>query len=720
MGRFVDCPKCGAAYVGRACPTCAEASGGGTAVDLPPLQPGRIFHGFEILDEIGRGGMGVVYRARQPALQRIVALKVLAPDKARSLLFQARFEREARILASLSHPNIVTIHDFGKEPLDSARAGEDSYFFAMEFVEGRSLRDVLREALPAPAETLRILGQVLDALDYAHRRDVVHRDLKPENILLDSEGRVKLADFGLAKLTGAEVPALTQSGTAAGTAHYMAPEQAADSEKAGPRADLYSMGVILYEMLTGRVPLGQFDPPSRRAPVPARVDAVVSRALAMEPEGRYGSVAEFRDALTRAFRPPHRRIGPIVAALAVLALGAGVVALARRKRPPLSVSNAASREDPHPPERPSGPSIGDLGLDELGAVEMARTPEEIDSLLRAPAAFTNLDARTVRQACLVRCPPSGLLVLDLGDAEAPRPLQFPHLWAHRTGPLLLVAFARERKERAAFADLVRRLQMKLGIGAEMPPLPLANVRFDASDVPAGWTKVEGDFIFGDDTPTRDRFVRGERAWPGLRAEDVRAVYCDSFRRAGPAEIRVTAVEFPDQGAAARWKSDLEARPPWAGAKRLRLIAAGRVLAILLLYSNATGSFERFAMVLRPWMGLPAMDFSTLVPTADELPRGMQFKKVRSDVDAVARDFDLRDVGAAEIDRVFYATLKPQGFILILEIRNADRRDAIEGQLRKRVSQARREDPWVWCAYSPDENHWALLQCMRAKFGVDPQ
>jgi hypothetical protein len=235
--------------------------------------------------------MGAVYRARQPRLDRLVALKVLPAEAGRDPAFAERFTREARALARLGHPNIVSVYDFG----DS----DGLYYLLMEFVDGTSLRPVLRPGLPRPAEALRLGPPLCEALQYAHEEGVVHRDVKPENILLDGRGRVKVADFGLAKVLGDARPDARLTGThqVMGTLHYMAPEQIERPLQVDHRADIYSLGVVLYEMLTGGLPLGRFPPPSERAAVDPRLDAVILRALEKEPGHRYQSAGELRSDL---------------------------------------------------------------------------------------------------------------------------------------------------------------------------------------------------------------------------------------------------------------------------------------------------------------------------------------------------------------------------------------------------------------------------------------
>jgi serine/threonine protein kinase len=263
----------------------------GEGGELPALA------GLEVLERIGQGGMGRVYKARHLGLDRPVAVKLLPPEVSGGPDFRARFEREAKILAALDHPNIVRVQDAGVQ--------DEQGYLVMELVEGASLRALIRDGLDA-GRALGIARQVCDALDYAHSRGVVHRDVKPENILVDREGRVKLVDFGLARTVTAADLRLTRPLQVMGTPHYMAPEQYEGLGRADHRADLYALGVVLYEMLTGELPVGRFPPPSRKGRAGPGLDAVVLRALEKEPARRYASAAEFRRAL-EAGRPRSRR-----------------------------------------------------------------------------------------------------------------------------------------------------------------------------------------------------------------------------------------------------------------------------------------------------------------------------------------------------------------------------------------------------------------------------
>jgi tRNA A-37 threonylcarbamoyl transferase component Bud32 len=256
----------------------------GTKIIQPPLSPAEIaalFPQLEILECLGRGGMGVVYKARQPRLNRIVALKILAQEKDRDGQFVERFTREAQALARLNHPNIVTVHDFGE-------AGGHCYL-VMEYVDGLNLRQLLLNGKMAPGQALTIVPKICEALQYAHEQGIVHRDIKPENILLDKQGRVKIADFGIAKMMGVGDgrQALTGAKDVVGTPHYMAPEQLEKPLTVDHRADIYSLGVVFYEMLTGELPLGKFAPPSKKVQIDVRLDEVVLHTLEKEPDRRY-------------------------------------------------------------------------------------------------------------------------------------------------------------------------------------------------------------------------------------------------------------------------------------------------------------------------------------------------------------------------------------------------------------------------------------------------
>ncbi|MGO9114969.1 MAG: protein kinase domain-containing protein, partial [Thermoguttaceae bacterium] len=363
MAQSYQCPQCGAEVPGDApqglCPNCVLKAGFGTqptdnvsqagsgsvsasssdAQFVPPT-PAELaphFPELEVLGLVGRGGMGVVYKARQKRLDRFVALKILSPKIGQDPAFAARFQREARAMAMLNHPHVVAVYDFGQttaplgpregsgtkvaeseggasspspviergvegesslpSPTGRGAGGEGSlYFFLMEFVDGVNVRQLLDTGKLAPEEALAIVPQICEALQYAHDHGVVHHDIKPENVLLDKEGRVKIADFGIAKLVGREAKdqTLTGAGQIVGTPQYMAPEQIEHPLQVDHRADIYSLGVVFYQMLTGELPIGRFAPPSKKVHVDVRLDEVVLRTLEKEPELRYQQASEIK------------------------------------------------------------------------------------------------------------------------------------------------------------------------------------------------------------------------------------------------------------------------------------------------------------------------------------------------------------------------------------------------------------------------------------------
>jgi tRNA A-37 threonylcarbamoyl transferase component Bud32 len=262
----------------------------GRPVFVPPSveEITKLFPQLEIIELLGQGGMGAVYKARQPRLNRFVALKILSPEKQNDPQFAERFEREARALAWLTHPNIVTVYDFGEV--------QGHFYLLMEFVDGLTLRQLFQARKLSPAEALNIVPKICDALQYAHEQGVIHRDIKPENILLDKKGQVKIADFGIAKILdlGPGDLSLTGAKDVVGTPHYMAPEQIEKPQSVDRRADIYSLGVVFYEMLTGELPLGKFQPPSQKVQIDVRLDEVVLRALEKEPDRRYQQASEVK------------------------------------------------------------------------------------------------------------------------------------------------------------------------------------------------------------------------------------------------------------------------------------------------------------------------------------------------------------------------------------------------------------------------------------------
>jgi TM2 domain-containing membrane protein YozV/predicted Ser/Thr protein kinase len=305
------------------CPECLIKSGFPTETQLPPIgqaagprfvpppaaEVAQLFPQLEIIELIGQGGMGAVYKARQPALGRSVALKILPPAVAEGPGFAERFNREARALALLSHPNIVAIHDFGKVGT--------LHYLLMEFVDGTNLRQLEQAGRLTPDQALAIVPQICEALQFAHNEGIVHRDIKPENILLNKKGRVKITDFGIAKIIGVTASNVSLTGVKdiVGTPHYMAPEQIEQPQSVDHRADIYSLGVVFYEMLTGELPLGKFAAPSEKAKMDVRLDEVVMHSLEKQPERRYQQASEVKtdvETISRQAAPPPGGVPPQV------------------------------------------------------------------------------------------------------------------------------------------------------------------------------------------------------------------------------------------------------------------------------------------------------------------------------------------------------------------------------------------------------------------------
>ncbi len=275
-----------------------DAPGPRQELRIEPSEVEALLPQFEIHDLLGQGGMGIVFKARHKQKRRWVALKILFARESSERAFAERFAREARALESLNHPNIVSLHESGEVG--------GRFYLAMEYVEGRTLRDLLQTGQLSATTTFEIIRQMCDALEAAHALGLVHRDLKPENVLLNNIGTAKLADFGLAKLRSADMAPNTLTGEqeTMGTPHYMAPEQIERPRSVDHRADLFSLGVLFYELLTGELPLGRFLPPSQMSAVEPRIDALILRALDKNPARRQPSAAQFRADLEHILRTP--------------------------------------------------------------------------------------------------------------------------------------------------------------------------------------------------------------------------------------------------------------------------------------------------------------------------------------------------------------------------------------------------------------------------------
>jgi serine/threonine protein kinase len=267
-------------------------SSGGLATTLEDDELAAELPNFELVERLGKGGMGVVWKARERVLNRHVAIKLLRNVK-NDAAFVERFTREACVMAQLNHPNIVTLYSFG-------RTRSNHCYLVMEMVDGADLADLMAHHRLDVPTALTIVHDICEALSHAHDAGFVHRDIKPGNVLIDRHGRIKVADFGLARLTrmsNKDTLAITKQGWAVGTPHYTAPEQANGRGDEDHRADIYSLGVMLYQMLTGELPIGIFRPPSLKQKMDKRLDKVVLRALQEEPEKRYQEIEELSTAV---------------------------------------------------------------------------------------------------------------------------------------------------------------------------------------------------------------------------------------------------------------------------------------------------------------------------------------------------------------------------------------------------------------------------------------
>jgi beta-lactam-binding protein with PASTA domain/tRNA A-37 threonylcarbamoyl transferase component Bud32 len=367
---------------------------------------GTVFDGrYRVIRRLGSGGMANVYLAEDEELGRRVAIKVLDEKHANDEQFVERFRREAKNAASLSHPNIVSIYDRGE--------AEGTYYIAMEYIEGRTLKDLILSRGPLPTErAVSYARQILGAVRFAHRKGIVHRDIKPHNVLVDTDGRLKVTDFGIARAGASQ---MTEAGSIIGTAQYLSPEQARGAS-VDQRSDLYSVGIVLYEMLTGSVPFtgdtpveiamkhisAVPQPPSAARPsVPDDLDLVVLRALAKDPRERFQSAEEMDSELGRLAAGLSVTDATADAATAVLA-GAGVsdaapTAVVRRPAPPPYAPTGGYRyeEPPVPPRRSIWPWLLALGLVVAAVVAGLYAYERIQDELNAnkPVAVPLLEGQ---------------------------------------------------------------------------------------------------------------------------------------------------------------------------------------------------------------------------------------------------------------------------------------------------------------------------------------
>jgi len=365
-----SCPKCGAALPSEAtdglCPNClmnealqptqvSDASKPKHSAILAPEELAPFFPQYEILRMLGRGGMGAVYLARQISLNRLVAIKILPADLGESdQNFAERFKNEAQAMAQLSHAGIVAVFDFGQ-------SANGLLYIVMEYIEGTDVQLMLAsQGRLHSAHAMAITAHVCDALQYAHSCGIIHRDIKPSNIMVGNNGVVKVADFGLAKMSQGQTTGLTQSGMAMGTPHFMAPEALTLGSAVDQRADIYAVGVMLYQMLTGRLPQGMFEMPSFQVPgLDPRYDRIVAKALRDDREQRYQAALDLRHDLDAILTQPVEKVAPEAAEVKALP---PVEQRGRKKArvPGLPPPNAASQ--PPLKKRPLGLILTALGV----------------------------------------------------------------------------------------------------------------------------------------------------------------------------------------------------------------------------------------------------------------------------------------------------------------------------------------------------------------------
>jgi tRNA A-37 threonylcarbamoyl transferase component Bud32 len=737
------CSTCGTLYSGDLCTKCmagfAQKSTEPTAPpeDLP-LKPGQTFHGLEILELIGRGGMGVVYKARQPALDRLVALKILPQKMALDPDFQNRFIREAKALGSLSHPNIVAVYDFGAEG--------GFFFFAMEFIDGTNLRQILRDRKLTPEQGLKIVPQLCDALDYAHGEGVVHRDIKPENILLDRKGRVKIADFGLAKLVGADAPVnLTMTNMVMGTPHYMAPEQVENPKGVDHRADIYAIGVVLYEMLTGELPIGRFEMPSKKVQIDVRLDDVVLKALEKSPDRRYQNASDVKDAITKATavtsaesysptvitpRPQERkksRTGLLVAAAVIvigLAIGIPTTLAIRWHQnvvPPLPPPpfKTAVVESPvpagpldltplyfGPDERPGHYVFQGVGKGLPRNPMPAKDPAEIDVLIQIldDIGLQNIAKGDIKQGYLAAWFrfEAAFIALETPIAERiEREFQaltkLQSRWTYRKGPLLVLAWSPRKERRTIFVDLVLRLQKKLGLPPDVPEVALENLKLDRSDIPSEW-------IFRESAPLSP-------APAGL--QDRYETMCEATDGSDSIEYRVWVGKTPQDA-----DGFVAQKLGFSGRRKVEIRRAGRTVAGLALQGDDLAAFERVAKSMRVLMGFPEHTFETIALTAEDLPAGYSFEKVETDPARVLHLIGVPGVLPSDITNAAYYRFKPAGMAVLIETADSKLRSQIDQEIRK-TGVGFQSEHWVLGVEGPDDAALdALENLLREKVGWD--
>jgi serine/threonine-protein kinase len=363
------CAHCGADLVPPPPTAAAALTATSSVLVTADFSPGTIFHDrYEILAPLGRGGMGMVLKARDRSLDEIVAIKILRPDFAEDQVMAGRFRSEIKVARRIRHRNVCVIHDYGED--------EGLLFISMEYVEGTDLKRLLRErGAFAPAEAYEVSIQIAEGLQAVHDAGVIHRDLKTPNIMLDPSGSARLMDFGIAKKQGEGT--LTTTGTILGTPEYMSPEQA-QGQKIDHRSDLYALGIVIYELFTGQVPFRGETPIStilkqiqetpqleeaHAARLPPSLRPVLKKALAKDPSQRYGSARELAEALRQASKPSSKQQPIPTAALQAPTMAAPTVVSTTPPRVVPRPQVPRSRSFPVVPV--AGGVIGVLGIGAL-------------------------------------------------------------------------------------------------------------------------------------------------------------------------------------------------------------------------------------------------------------------------------------------------------------------------------------------------------------------
>ncbi len=618
-----SCPVCGEDYPGdgRSCPSCpteADSPTGGEsgAKSSPgPLEIGGTFQGMEIKSIIARGGMGIIYQARQPELDRLVVIKVLLPKYSRAIDSQIRFEREARAMAALSHPNLVRVHDFGIE--------NGIYFFVMEFMEGTDLRRYLEEKLPDRKELIGIISQACEGLSYAHKQGLVHRDIKPDNILIDGKGTVKITDFGLIKSISRpdDSLAITRSGSSLGTPMYMAPEQLENPASVDARADVFSMGVVLQEILTGVPPSGEI----HRSSGDSRLDKVIARAKDPDPDQRYPTIDELRDALAGdpATHPPPdlerdaRLLLPIpYMVLLFLALfGIGFWIFSSRNQP------TGKPDPPQPKNHETGirEKPKPLPLDrfhfsnwkDLPPVAGVAHEEILDANGIAPDRVGTLHALRWAGCDFIAMSTSEGDLLE----KRIKPEQF---WSYRKGRLFIVVSQWIRTARSLFVKIVLEAQRKLGMEAFPPPLPIRDLEARTSDLSGDWVLAGTDRLFpsmklpfrtgpSDPSYQEDRkvIVSVFGRYGVLAATDLRAGWIGSFHpKESPKEaVRVVVLEFESKEAADHYLRNATRKTDTKDLQGREMLSWERNVVTLFAPRKNSPGLKEFTALYRKWMGL---------------------------------------------------------------------------------------------------------------------